>query len=73
MSRPIKHFAYRLGDKLGLDVEVVMSWPVGKIYEYMAFYMTQNDEWLEKYKEEQLTPEERTAKIMQFLASGAKR
>jgi len=73
MSRPIKHFAYKLGDKLGLDVDIIMSWPVGKLYEYMAFYMTEDSEWLEKYKEEQLTPEERTKRLMQFLSSGARR
>ena len=73
MTRPIKHFAYKLGDKLGLDVDIVMAWPVGKLYEYMAFYITQDPDWVEKYKEEQMTPEERTKRLMQFLSSGAKR
>lgn len=72
MTRPLRHFAFRLGDKLGIDVDIIMSWPVRKLYEYMAFYITQDPDWVEKYKEDQLTPEQRTARLMQFLQSGAK-
>lgn len=71
MTRPLRHFAYRLGDKLGIDVDIIMSWPVGKLYEYMAFYITQDQDWIDRYNEEKLTPEERTARLVQFLQSGA--
>ncbi len=67
MSRPIKLFAYRIGDKLGMDVDIIMAWPLKKIYEYMAFYVSETPEWQEKYKEDNLTPEDKARKLAQFL------
>lgn len=67
MTRPIKLFAYRLGRDLGIDVEVIMNWPLNKIYEYMAFYLTDSDEFKEEYAEEQMTPEERSNQILKML------
>lgn len=68
MQRPLKHFAYKLGRDLHMDVDIIMSWPVGKLYEYMAFYISEDSDWQEKYKEEQMTPEERTKRLMNFLS-----
>ncbi len=69
MARPLKLFCYKLGRELHIDVDVIMSWPTRKIYEYMAFFRTETDEFKAKIKEENMTPEERTAQMLKMLGA----
>lgn len=50
-----------------MDIDVIMSWPLHKIHEYMAFYLSETEEFKEKLKDEALTPEERTNQLLQLL------
>ncbi len=50
-----------------MDVDVIMSWPLDKLYGYMAYYLTQSEDFKEKIKDENLTPEQRTKQLMQVL------
>ena len=47
-----------------------MSWPLDKIYEYMAFYLTEDKDFQERVKDENMTPEERTQRMLQVLGGG---
>lgn len=38
-------FAYRMGRDYGIDAEVIMTWPLKKIYGYMSFYITETDKF----------------------------
>lgn len=67
MARPLKHFCYRLSRDLGIDIDIILKWPVGKVYGYVAFYMTENPEWKEKMKEESITEEQRAEMLLQVL------
>ncbi len=69
MERPLKLFAYRLGRELHLDVDVIMSWQLDKIYEYMAFYMTEQDSFKEEYEESKISPEQRANALASFIGA----
>lgn len=43
-------FAHRLGRDRHIDVDVIMSWPLSKLYEHMAFYHTESDQFKESQK-----------------------
>lgn len=59
MTRPIKRFAYQLGRELHMDVDIILAWPLKKIYEYMAFYRTESESWKKEYEESNMTAEQR--------------
>lgn len=50
-----------------MDVDVIMSWPLHKIYEYMAFYISETDEFKERAEEDAMTPEQKTNRLLQLL------
>ncbi len=41
-----------------MDVDKVASWPLSKIYEHLAFCMTEDPEWYKEYEASQITPEQ---------------
>ncbi len=67
MSRPIKHFCYQLGRDLHMDVDIISAWSLSKLYEYMAFYVTETEKFKEQYKEDNMTPEERHEQLMKVM------
>lgn len=69
MSRPIRRLAFKLGRELHIDVDVIMSWSLNKIYEYVAFYRTENDEWAKEYKDSNMTDEERMNEFAMILGA----
>ena len=69
MSRPVKHFAYQLGRDLHMDVDIIMSWPLKKIYEYMAFYITEDEDWKKDYVEDSMTDEQRHNNFANILGA----
>lgn len=73
MSRPLKLFAYKVGRELHKDVDEVMGWPLDKLYEYIAFYMTENESWKEKYSDSLINQEAKSKQIMQMLARSSKK
>ncbi len=50
MSRPFTLFAHRLGRDMHIDADVILSWPIDKIYRYMAFYITESEDFKKKQK-----------------------
>lgn len=70
MTRPLRLMAYRIGREFGIDVDVVMRWPLAKLYEHMAFFVTETPEFQERYKEQTMTEEQRMRQIMNFIGSG---
>lgn len=65
MRRPYKRFLYGLSQQLGIDIDIIHEWSADKIAGYMAFGLTQNQEWVKTYKKErerieseQLTPDQ---------------
>lgn len=67
MNRPIKLFAYKVGENLHMDVDVIMKWPLDKLYEYMAYYYSQTEEFQEEMKDDAMTDEQRAKQIMKLL------
>lgn len=33
-----------------MDVDIILSWPMKKLYQYMAFYITETEEFKKKQK-----------------------
>lgn len=50
-----------------MDVDIIMSWQLDKIYEYMAFYMSEDDGWKQKNKQESMTQEQKNEMMMKKL------
>ncbi len=50
-----------------MDVDIIMSWPLDKLYEYMAFYMLEDEKCKDKLQEESLTQDQKNEKMMQLL------
>jgi hypothetical protein len=38
------------------DIDVIMQWPLSKLYGYMSYYLTQTDEFKEKMRIESKRP-----------------
>ncbi len=63
----MRHFCYQLGRELHMDVDVIANWPLDKIHEYMAFYLTETDNFKEEYADSKLTDEQRHKQMMAKL------
>jgi len=50
-----------------MDVDIIMRWSLDKIYEHMAFYMSETPEWKEQYAESLISPEQKAQRLAQFL------
>ncbi len=50
-----------------MDVDVIMSWPLCKIYEYMAFYLTESEEFKEQIREDNMTTEQKANQVLRLL------
>lgn len=70
MTRPIRLFCHKLGRELGMDPDIIMTWSLSKIYENMAYYVTESDKFREDYKSQQLTPKQKMSQLAQFLKMG---
>lgn len=78
MRRPYKRYLYGLSHKLGIDIDVISSWSVRKIAEYMAYDLTLSDEWRKKAKAEsekdrqaEMTEEERAEMFKRVLGGSS--
>lgn len=52
MGHPFRRYCYHLARELGKDIHEIMSMPSHELSEWMAFDLTNNDEWLKKYEED---------------------
>lgn len=74
MSRPFKRFCFSLAKELGVSAHYVMSMTSNEIMEWAAFFMTQNEKWVEGYnnqaeieRQRQMSPEEKKALFQSML------
>ncbi len=63
---------FKIGRDIKKDVDEIAEWPVQKIYEYMAFWLTENEDFKQKIKDESLTDEEKAQAIMNILKGTGK-
>lgn len=57
----------QLSREMHMDVDIIMRWSLDKIYEHMAFYMSETPEWKEQYAESLISPEQKAQRLAQFL------
>lgn len=46
-----------------------MAWPLSKIYEYMAYYLTLTDDFKDNFKSKLVTPEQQRNLLIEALRS----
>jgi hypothetical protein len=74
MNRPFRRFCFSLAKELGVSVHQVFSMTSREIMEWAAFFMTQDDKWVERYnnnveleRQRQMSPEEKKALFQSIL------
>ena len=77
MRRPYRRFLYGLSHKLKIDIDVILTWSSDKIAGYMAYGLTQNQDWVKDYRKEQeriqseqLTPDQYAERFKALLGGG---
>lgn len=70
MSRPLRRFCFSLAEKLGKSVKEIFALDSAELSEWVAYYMTQNEPWVARYKtqlelerQESLSPEQLAAEF----------
>lgn len=78
MHRPFRRFCFSLAKELGVSVHQVMMMTSHELMEWAAFFMTQNQKWIEDYKaqaeierQRNMSPEEKQA-LFQTILGGVK-
>jgi hypothetical protein len=54
-----------VGQDYGIDVDIVLSWPISKLYRYMAFYITESDKFKEDNKKDKVLSFEEICQLME--------
>lgn len=58
-------FAFRMGRDYGIDADLIMKWPLSKIYRYMAFYLTESDDFKKKASNDKTMSFEEIVRLME--------
>ena len=58
-------FAMRMGRDFGMDADIIMSWPLSKIYRYMAFYLTETDDFKKNLNKDKVMSFEEIVRLME--------
>lgn len=79
MRHPFKRYCFFLAEKLGKTLTEVMSLSSTEISEWMAFDLTNNENWQEEYKKQAEIARQRSldneekAKLFQQLFGGVRK
>lgn len=77
MCHPFRRYCFFLGEKLGKSLKEIQALDSAEITEWMAYDLTNDETWLEKYKQEQELERQRAmsdqekARLFKQLLGGA--
>jgi hypothetical protein len=60
MRRPLRQFYFHLAKELGKTISEIEALDSQEISEWMAYYMTQDEEWQKKYEADKINKNDAT-------------
>ncbi len=65
MRHPFRRYCFCLGEKLGKSINEIMALDAKEISEWMAYELTLNQEWMDRFNEKQELERQKTISVQE--------